>query len=79
LWLNRFTYFCTALTCGVIAWYSAHLVYTDYQYGSRAFLALPLWLCEIIIPLAFTTISLRFAAATILGSAADYNRLVANT
>lgn len=63
--INRLTHLATALICGVIAWYSAGLVYTDYQYGSRAFLELPLWLCEIIIPVAFTSISLRFGVAAL--------------
>lgn len=63
LWVQRFTHLCTALTCGVIAWFSIGLVKEDYQFGGSAFLDLPLWACEIIIPVAFSIIALRFAVA----------------
>ncbi len=67
-WLQRFIHLCTAAICAVIAWFSIKLVKDDYQYGSIAFLDLPLWFCEIIIPLAFSVIALRFAIAGLLGS-----------
>jgi C4-dicarboxylate transporter DctQ subunit len=66
LWIQRFTHLCTAIICGVIAWFTIGLVITDYQYGDIAFLDLPLWVCEIIIPIAFTIIALRFAVAVFI-------------
>lgn len=66
LWIQRLTHLCTAIICGVIAWFCIGLVKTDYQYGDTAFLDLPLWICEIIIPIAFGIIALRFAAAVFI-------------
>ena len=66
LWIQRFTHLCTAIICAVIAWFCIGLVKTDYQYGDTAFLDLPLWICEIIIPIAFSIIALRFAVAVFI-------------
>jgi TRAP-type C4-dicarboxylate transport system permease small subunit len=62
-WVQRFSHFCTASICAVIAWFCSGLVKQDYIYGSSAFLDLPLWICEMIIPLAFSVIALRFSVA----------------
>ena len=52
----------TALVCGLIAWHAARFVYFEWQDGSRLFGALPAWLGEIIIPIGFGVLSLRFLA-----------------
>ena len=66
-WVQRVTHLCTAIICAVIAWYCAGLVIADYGYGDTAFVGLPLWICEAIIPVAFAVIALRFAVAACLG------------
>lgn len=50
----------TAAVCGVIAVYGARWVYTDYQDGLTGFAGLPSWVLEVIIPLAFGLIALRY-------------------
>jgi len=50
----------TALVCAIIAWHGARWVYMDYQEKLTAFAGLPSWVLEIIIPLAFGLIALRY-------------------
>ena len=46
--------------CAVTAWFSFRFVLSEWDFGGIAFAGVPVWLCEAIIPFAFTIISLRF-------------------
>ncbi|MES9860272.1 MAG: TRAP transporter small permease [Candidatus Thiodiazotropha sp. LLP2] len=50
----------SALVCGIIAWHSARFVYIEWQDGSKLFANLPAWMGEIIIPIGFSAMCLRF-------------------
>ena len=50
----------TAIVSGLIAWHGARWVLMDYQDGIKAFSGLPSWVLEIIIPVAFGLISIRY-------------------
>ena len=50
----------TAAVCFIIAWYGAQWVFLDYQDNLTAFAGLPSWILEIIIPVAFGLIALRY-------------------
>jgi len=50
----------TALICGVAAWYGGRFVLMEFEYQGRAFAAVPAWVCELIIPLGFAVIALRY-------------------
>ncbi len=50
----------TAAICALTAWHGARMVALEWQDGGRAFLQLPLWACELIIPLALAVIALRY-------------------
>lgn len=50
----------TAAVCFIIAWYGAQWVLLDYQDNLTAFSGLPSWILEIIIPVAFGLIALRY-------------------
>ena len=50
----------TAFICGVAAWYGGRFVLMEFEYQGRAFAAVPAWVCEIIIPLGFAVIALRY-------------------
>lgn len=50
----------TAAVCAIIAWYGAQWVLLDYQQQLTAFAGLPNWLLEIIIPVAFGLIAVRY-------------------
>ena len=50
----------TALICSVMAYYSFLFVQVEYADGGFVFAAVPAWVCESIIPFAFTVIALRY-------------------
>ena len=50
----------TILVCGVVAWYSLDFIRFEFEDGSQAFAGIPAWICEVIIPVAFSVISLRY-------------------
>jgi TRAP-type C4-dicarboxylate transport system permease small subunit len=50
----------STLICGLIAWHSARFVYFEWQDGTKLFSSLPAWIGEIIIPIGFTIMSIRF-------------------
>lgn len=54
------TQLATAAACGVAAWYGYHFVREEMEYGDVAFLQIPMWLCEAIIPFALIIISVRY-------------------
>ncbi|MEM8499450.1 MAG: TRAP transporter small permease [Pseudomonadota bacterium] len=58
--VTSLTQFATAVACGVAAWYGYHFVREEMEYGDIAFLQIPIWLCEAIIPFALLIISLRY-------------------
>ena len=54
----------TALVCALISWHASRWVYLDYQDQLTAFAELPAWILEIIIPVSFALISLRYSILT---------------
>ena len=60
LFIQIFIGLFTASVCGVIAWHGARWVLQDYRDSLTAFQGLPSWALEIIIPLAFGLIALRY-------------------
>jgi TRAP-type C4-dicarboxylate transport system permease small subunit len=50
----------SSLVCGVITWHAARFVHLEWQEGSKLFASLPAWLGEIIIPIGFGIMTLRF-------------------
>lgn len=50
----------TALICTVVAYYSFTFVQVEYADGGIIFAGVPAWVCESIIPFAFTVIALRY-------------------
>lgn len=56
----RVTEFLTAVVCGIVALYSIEFIQYEYEDGLIAFANVPVWLCETIIPIAFTVMGLRY-------------------
>jgi len=54
----------TAFICAVVTWHSFTLLRFEFEDGTRAFAMVPVWVCELIIPLAFTVIALRYLLHT---------------
>ncbi len=50
----------TAAVSLVIAWHAGRFVHSEYIAGSVAFVSVPAWLAELILPLAFGLIALRY-------------------
>ncbi len=46
--------------CSAVAWYSLRFVLMEYEDGGNVFASVPVWLCESIIPIAFTVIAFRY-------------------
>jgi TRAP-type C4-dicarboxylate transport system permease small subunit len=51
----------TALVCAIVAYHSARFVASEMEYAATAFACVPTWTCEIVIPVAFGLIALRYA------------------
>ena len=49
-----------ALVCGMISYHAVHLVIMEKSTGGHAFGNVPSWVCELIIPVGFAVMALRF-------------------
>jgi TRAP-type C4-dicarboxylate transport system permease small subunit len=47
---------------GVVCWSAVRLILEDMEYGSEVFASVPLWVCELVLPVAFGTIAVRYLA-----------------
>ncbi len=50
----------SAWTCLLVAWFGFGWIRLDYADGVTAFAGIPAWLLEVIIPLSFTLIGVRY-------------------
>ena len=51
--------------CSTICYYSSQFVVMEYKEGIVAFADIPAWICELIIPVGFGLMSLRFLVNTV--------------
>ena len=58
--IKRLVHFYCALVCAVVAWYAVGFVKMDYEFGTEAFAGVPAWITELIIPIAFGMMALRY-------------------
>lgn len=56
----------SALVCALLAWHSARFVYSEWQDGGMVFAAVPAWACELIMPIGFAIMALRFLLTGLL-------------
>lgn len=56
----------TAGVCGTLAWYSLSFVLIEHESPSMAFASVPTWVCESIMPVSFSLISLRYLVHALL-------------
>jgi TRAP-type C4-dicarboxylate transport system permease small subunit len=64
-----------SVVCGIVAHHSARFVASEIEYQSVAFEGVPAWTCEIVIPVAFGLMALRY----LLYSVGDVRALLAGT
>ncbi|MHA7881543.1 MAG: TRAP transporter small permease [Saccharospirillum sp.] len=56
-----------ALVCALMAWHSLRFVWDEIQFNASAFANLPAWPFQLIMPLGFAWMALRFAMQTGFG------------
>ncbi|MFC1827987.1 TRAP transporter small permease [Thermodesulfobacteriota bacterium] len=56
----------TAAVCGIMAYYSLQFVKMEFEYGGMGFARIPSWVCEVIIPVAFAVIALRYFTLSLI-------------
>ena len=56
----------TSAVCAVLAWNAVRLIVEDRSSGLMVFGSVPLWVCELVLPLAFGVIALRYLASGVL-------------
>jgi len=50
----------TAGVSGFLSWHAVRLIFEDRASGMTVFASIPVWVCELILPLAFGVIALRY-------------------
>ncbi|MCG6862459.1 MAG: TRAP transporter small permease, partial [Chromatiaceae bacterium] len=60
-WTERLTATFTAIVCALLAWHGGRLVWLEYQDGTVIAPGVAAWIAELIIPLGFGFMALRFA------------------
>ncbi len=60
-WMDRLTSAFAAIVCALLAWHGGRLVWFEYQDGTLVAPGIPAWTAELIIPLGFGLMALRFA------------------
>jgi TRAP-type C4-dicarboxylate transport system permease small subunit len=58
--LQRVVYAFCIFICALIAWHGARFVSMDYEVGTIAFSGVPSWTTELIIPIAFFLMAVRY-------------------
>ncbi len=59
-YIKRVVHAYCVVICAVIAWHSVNFVRMDYEYETEAFAGIPAWITELIIPIAFCLMALRY-------------------
>jgi len=55
-----------ALVCGLVSYHAVHLVLVEMSTGGHAFGSVPSWVCELIIPVGFGVMALRFLLSSLM-------------
>lgn len=63
--LVRLTSLISALVCLLMTWHSVRFVYEEYLYETTTFSSLPAWPFELIMPVGFMIMTMRFAVSVI--------------
>ena len=62
IWLRRGVFGATALICLALTWTSLDLVALEYEFQAIAFLNVPSWVVQSIVPIGFGLMAARFLA-----------------
>ena len=59
--MQRLVYAFCVFICGTISWHAVSFVQMDYEFETIAFANVPAWITELIIPIGFFLIAVRYA------------------
>jgi len=59
-WFNRLAYLIAAAVCFVMSWYGLEMVAIEASFGAMAFMNVPTWVVQMIVPIGFALMGLRF-------------------
>jgi len=59
-WINRLAYLIATIVCFVMSWYGMEMVAIEASFGATAFLSVPTWVVQMIVPIGFALMGLRF-------------------
>jgi len=60
-YLQRVVYAFCVFICSTIAWHAVNFVKMDYEFNTIAFSNVPAWVTELVIPIGFFLMALRYA------------------
>lgn len=58
--LQRLAFLFSAGVCALVGWHAARFVRMEYEFGTVAFADIPAWVTELIIPVGFSLMALRY-------------------
>jgi TRAP-type C4-dicarboxylate transport system permease small subunit len=65
--IQAISHFSSAVICGLLTWAGIKFIWFEAQMGGTAFFNLPVWVPELIIPVTFGLMSLRYTLRLISG------------
>ncbi len=65
--IQAISHFSSAAICGVLTWAGIKFIWFEAQMGGTAFFNLPVWVPELIIPITFGLMTLRYTLRLING------------
>lgn len=65
-WINRLVLLATGLVCLAMTWLSLNMVALEYQFQTAAFLDVPTWLVQMVVPFGFAMMAARFLANAVI-------------
>ena len=65
--------------CALAAYYSYLFVRTEFELGGTAFAQVPVWVCEAVMPLAFTVMAIRYFTMSLIKFRAVFTPNTRNT
>lgn len=68
---SRLTSAVSALVCAMLAYHSGRFVYFEWVDQTEAFTGMPSWIAELILPIGFGVMAIRFALHIVLPPQSD--------
>ena len=59
--IQAITHICSAIVCGILTWAGIKFIWFEAEMGGTVFFKLPVWIPELIIPVSFGLMTLRYA------------------